>query len=100
MSLTYEWTLLSYKKVPFPPYQDVVIHADWKVKGTDENGDSAEYKSTVIWDPNHLNGNGFIPHDLLDNEQILNWVKDLVSTQPERNIDEKIRNSILASKGT
>jgi len=99
MALTYEWYLLGYKKAAFPPYNDVVIHADWKIIGTDEDGNKDEYKSTVIWDPNRLEKNAFIPHDLLTKEQILDWVKTLVASQPERKIEENIRNKIAAKKG-
>jgi ATP-dependent helicase YprA (DUF1998 family) len=96
MALVYEWTLLKHKKFNNPNLglTEIVAHADWKVMGTDENGDSAEYISTVIWDPNQIKKNKFTPYDQITDEQILEWVKELVATQPERQIEQYIRNSI------
>lgn len=100
MALTYEWTLLSYKKFNNPNLglTEIVAHADWKVKGTDENDYSAEYISTVIWDPNQIKKNKFIPYDQVTDEQILEWVKELVAKQPERQIEQYIRNAIVEEK--
>lgn len=96
MALIYEWTLLRHKKfnTPHMGLDNVVAHADWKVKGTDENGNSAEYRSTVIWDPNSIKKKDFTPYDEVSDEQILEWVKDLVARQPERQIEQYIRNAI------
>lgn len=100
MALVYEWTLLKHKKFNNSNLglTEVVAHADWKVTGTDENGDSAEYKSTVIWDPNDIKKTAFTPYDEVSDEQILEWVKDLVSRQPERGIEQYIRNAIAEQK--
>ena len=96
MALTYEWTLLKHKKFDNPNLglHGVIAHADWKVVGTDENGNSAEYRSTVIWDPNQVKKLKFTPYSEVTDEQILEWVKELVASQPERQIEQHIRNSI------
>jgi len=99
MALTYEWILLGYKKANNPDFTNAIVHADWKIIGTDENGNQTEYKSTVIWDPNNIEANKFIPHEEVTREMVLEWVKALVATQPERKIEENIRKSIAAKIG-
>lgn len=100
MALIYEWTLLNHKKFNNPNLglYNVVAHADWKVKGTDENGDSAEYISTVIWDPNQIKKNQFTPYEEITDEHVLDWVKTLVATQTDRQIEQYIRNAIVEQK--
>lgn len=98
MALNYEWHLLGYKKARTPDFVDVVVHADFEIVGQDEDGWRATYKSTVIWDPNDIEKTNFIPHDLLNDEQILDWVKTLVSKQTERNIEQHIREKIAQDK--
>jgi hypothetical protein len=100
MALIYEWTLLKHKKFDNPNLglYGVVAHADWKVKGTDENGDSAEYIGTVIWDPNQVKKQSYTPYEQVSEDQMLEWVKDIVATQPERQIEQYIRNAIAQQK--
>ena len=96
MALVYEWTLLNHKKFNNSNLGlvEVVAHADWKVTGTDENGASADYISTVIWDPNQVKKHSYTPYEQVTEDQILEWVKELVARQPERQIEQYIRNAI------
>jgi hypothetical protein len=75
------------------PNTDVVITADWRCNGTQDNYSGTCYGSTSFAPPS---GSGFTPYEDLTQDQVLNWcfANGVDQKAIEANVTAQIENQI------
>ena len=79
MGYTYEWKLTGIKKQNTDELSNVVVNTYWNVKAVDENGYSGSFTGATPLSLNALNPQTFTEYNNLTEEQVLSWVKEIVS---------------------
>ena len=79
MGYTYEWKLTGIKKQNTDELSNVVVNTYWNVKAVDENGYSGSFTGATPLSLNALNPQTFTEYNNLTEEQVLGWVKEIVS---------------------
>jgi hypothetical protein len=104
MGLTYEWKLIGLKKQNTQNLSDVIIGTQWKLTGTDEDGNSGIFNGATPFPVQDLNGDGFIDYRDLTEELVLGWIKNHVSGSTPSNymnhINQQIQKQIDSVKFT
>lgn len=80
MAYTYEWKIKNLKKaVNVDDLSDVIIGTQWKVTAIDENGNSGSFDGATPFKASDVDPNNFTPFEELTEEQVLSWIKGVVS---------------------
>lgn len=79
MAITYEWSMTGVKTATSGEIDNAIIGTRWKVVGTDENGNTGEFVGATPFELSSIDTNNFIEYHSLDEENVLNWVKNHVS---------------------
>ena len=79
MGYTYEWKLTGIKKQNTQTLENVVVNAYWNVKAIDEMGHSGSFTGATPLNLNDVDPNNFTPYQNLTEEQVVGWVKNIVS---------------------
>jgi hypothetical protein len=79
MGLTYEWKLTGLKKQNSENVNDAVVGTQWKLTGTDEDGNTGTFTGATPFNINEVNTESFIEYSSLTEAQVLSWVKNHVS---------------------
>jgi len=79
MAYTYEWKLTALKKQSNNEIENAVVGTQWKVKATDEFGNSAEFVGATPFDLHTIDPETFTPYETLTETQVLEWIKEYVS---------------------
>ena len=79
MAYTYEWKLVGLRKQNTSTLDNVVIGTNWKVTGTDEDGNTGEFVGATPFELKSVNTSSFTNYHDLTEAQVLNWVKSRVS---------------------
>lgn len=102
MGFTYEWKLTSLKKQNTENFSDVIVGTQWKLTGTDEDGYSGVFNGATPFQPQDLNGDGFVDYRDLTEELVLGWIKNHVSGSTPANymnhINQQIQRQIDQTK--
>jgi hypothetical protein len=94
MGLTYEWKLTGLKKQNTDTLSDVIVGTQWKLTGTDEDGNSGTFTGATPFEIQDLNGDGFVDYRDLTEELVLGWVKNYVSGSSPTNYMNHINQQI------
>lgn len=94
MSLTYNWEIKSLKKVSTNDINDAIIGTQWKVTATDENGNEGSFDGATPFDLKTIDVNNFTPFEELTQEQVLGWIKNVVSGSSSTNYWDHINGRI------
>jgi hypothetical protein len=102
MGLTYNWTLTGLKKQNTENLSDVIVGTQWKLTGTDEDGNSGIFNGATPFELQDLNGDGFIDYRDLTEELVLGWIQNNVSGSASSNymnhINQQIQKQINSVK--
>lgn len=98
MPLTYTWKLKSLKKTNTTEFSDLVIQTYWECTGTDEDGDSGTFSGATPFDPQDVNGDGFINYEDLTEAIVLSWIQSTVAGSYKEHIDYQIMKQINEKK--
>jgi len=79
MGYTYEWKVTGDKKVNSENIDEAIIGTQWKVVCTDEDGNTGEFVGATPFDLNSINTGSFTAYADLNEEQVLGWIKTVVS---------------------
>lgn len=79
MGYTYEWKLTAIKKQNTEQLDNVVVNAYWNVKSIDEGGNSGSFTGATPLNLNDVDTNNFTEYQNLTEQQIIGWVKNIVS---------------------
>jgi hypothetical protein len=79
MGFTYEWKLTGLKKQNSTNIEDAVVGTNWKVIGTDEDGNEGSFTGATPFSIEQINTGSFTSYSELTEAQVLNWVKNHVS---------------------
>ena len=79
MGYTYEWKVTGVKKVNSENIDEAIIGTQWKVICTDEDGSTGEFVGATPFDLNSINTGSFTAYADLNEEQVLGWIKNVVS---------------------
>ena len=79
MGYTYEWKLTGIKKQNTNQLDNVVVNAYWNVKAIDETGHSGSFTGATPLPLNEVDPNNFTAYSNLSEEQVVTWVKNIVS---------------------
>ena len=79
MGYTYEWSITGIKKANTENIDEAVIGTRWKVVCTDEDGNVGEFNGATPFDLNTINTGSFTTYADLTEQQVLGWVKNIVS---------------------
>jgi hypothetical protein len=79
MGYTYEWKVTGVKKVNSENIDEAIIGTQWKVVCTDEDGNTGEFVGATPFDLNSINTGSFTAYADLNEEQVLGWIKTVVS---------------------
>ena len=81
-------------KKDFDHLKNVVSKIYWEKIGTDENGNSASYRNTTIFNLDLVDFNALIDYRNLTEEIVIGWIQSsLSSTQADR-INKKIEEKL------
>ena len=95
MGLTYEWKLTGLKKQNSETVNDAVVGTQWKLTGTDEDGNQGTFSGATPFSINEVNTGSFIEYSSLTEAQVLSWVKNHVSGSGPSNYMDHINGVIL-----
>ena len=95
MGLTYEWKLTGLRKQNSEHLSDAVVGTNWKLTGTDEDGNVGTFNGATPFNISTVNTASFIEYSSLTEEQVLGWVKNHVSGSTPTNYMEHINGVIL-----
>ena len=102
MALTYTWELVGLKKQNSENFENIVVGTNWKLTGTDEDGNFGIFNGATPFTPQDLNGDGFVDYHDLTEELVLGWVKSVVSGSGDSNymthINQQIQKEINNKK--
>ena len=95
MGLTYEWKLTGLRKQNSENVNDAVVGTNWKLIGTDEDGNEGTFSGATPFSISTINTASFTEYGALTEEQVLSWVKNYVSGSGPTNYMEHINGVIL-----
>ena len=95
MGLTYEWKLTGLRKQNSENVNVAVVGTNWKLIGTDEDGNEGTFNGATPFSINEINTASFTEYSSLTEEQVLGWVKNHVSGSTPTNYMEHINGVIL-----
>mgnify|MGYP000197195192 FL=1 len=95
MGLTYEWKLTGLRKQNSEHLSDAVVGTNWKLTGTDEDGNVGTFNGATPFNISTVNTASFIEYSSLTEEQVLGWVKNHVSGSGPTNYMDHINGVIL-----
>lgn len=94
MGLTYEWKLTGLKKQNGENITEAVVGTQWKLTGTDEDGDFGTFSGATPFKISEISTGSFTEYSSLTEEQVLGWVKNHVSGGAATNYMEHINGQI------
>lgn len=94
MALTYEWKLTGLKKQDTADLSDLVIGTRWELKGTNEDGVFGTFSGATPLDIPDADEPGYIAYADLTEEQVLGWIKGIVSGSSATNYMDHIEAQI------
>jgi hypothetical protein len=96
MGLTYEWKLTGLRKQNSENVNDAVVGTNWKLIGTDEDGNQGTFTGATPFSISTINTGSFTEYSQLTEEQVLGWIKNHVSgSNVSTNYMEHINGQIL-----
>jgi hypothetical protein len=102
MGLTYEWKLTGLRKQNSENVNDAVVGTNWKLTGTDEDGNVGTFSGATPFTISSINTGSFIEYSSLTEDIVLGWVKNYVSgsgpTNYMEHINKQIQKEIVATK--
>ena len=98
MALTYEWELTSLKKTNAANISNVIVGTQWKLTGTDADGDSGSFSGATPFTPDDVDLNSFVEYDALTANTVLSWIQSVVVGGYKDHIDEQIQKQIDVKK--
>jgi hypothetical protein len=103
MALTYTWKLEGLKKQNSNDLDNIIIGTRWKVTGTDEDGVIGSFIGATPFELNTVDPDNFTPYESLTEEQVLGWIKNIVSGSDSRHnywnhINERIEAEIYSKR--
>lgn len=107
LTLTYNVTGLKVKdevNKEGETLQNAVCQTYWKVTGTDENGNTAEWSGATPFSAKNVPAANFVSFETLVEEEVIGWIKAVVDGDPaykqhieeqlQRNIDQEITSEV------
>jgi hypothetical protein len=94
MAYTYKWELTGLKKQNTENLSDVICNTYWKVTATDENGLEASFTGATPFKVSDVDVNNFTSYSSLSEEQVLTWIKNVVSGSAPSNYWAHIKERI------
>lgn len=79
MAYTFNWELKALRKANSDSYNDIIIGTNWKVTATDEDGYEGSFDGATPFKAAEINPSTFTEYASLTEEQVLGWVKSVVS---------------------
>jgi hypothetical protein len=103
MGYTYEWKVTGVKKVNSENIDEAVVGTRWRVICTDEDGNKGEFNGATPFNLNTINTGSFTAYADLSEEQVLGWIKNVVSgsnrmTNYWKHIQGKMDEEIIRNK--
>ena len=95
MGLTYEWKLIGLRKQNSENVNDAVVGTNWKLTGTDEDGNAGVFSGATPFTISSINTGSFIEYSSLTEDVVLGWVKNSVSGSSSTNYMSHINGVIL-----
>jgi hypothetical protein len=95
MGLTYEWKLTGLRKQNSENVNDAVVGTNWKLIGTDEDGNEGTFSGATPFSISTINTASFTEYNSLTEEQVLGWIKNHVSGSGSTNYMDHINGVIL-----
>lgn len=100
MTISYSWQITSLKKMDTEDLQGVIFQTYWKKIGTDTDGNTGEFSGATPFDPSTVDPENFTTFETLTEDQVLDWIKNVVVGDYERHVNEQIARQIDEKKVT
>ena len=79
MAYTYAWEIRNLRKVSTNDINDAIIGTQWRVVATNADGVTGQFDGATPFDLHTIDTGSFTPFEDLTEEQVLGWIKDVVS---------------------
>lgn len=79
MAYTYAWEIRNLRKVSTNDINDAIIGTQWRVIATNADGVTGQFDGATPFDLHTIDTGSFTPFEELTEEQVLGWIKDVVS---------------------
>lgn len=101
MAVTYTWKIVALKKLDSAnSIQNAIVEVDWIKTGVDEYGIEGNFEGKTKFNLSEINPETFIPFNQLTEQQIIDWIKQVVVGGYEITVNERIQQDIDSKKGT
>jgi hypothetical protein len=94
MGYTYEWKVTGIKKVNSENIDEAIVGTQWKVICTDEDGNTGEFVGATPFNLQSIDTGSFTPYENLTEEQVLGWIKNVVSGSSSTNYWDHIQGQM------
>lgn len=97
MAITYTWKLIGLKKSNPSALgvENVIIGTRWNVTGEDEDGNTGVFAGATPLSLESVDLDNFTAYEDLTEEQVLGWIKEIVSGSQPTNYWDHIEGRIL-----
>jgi len=79
MAYTYAWEIRNLRKVSTNDINDAIIGTQWRVVATNADGVTGQFDGATPFDLHTIDTGSFTPFEELTEQQVLGWIKDVVS---------------------
>lgn len=93
MTITYTWKITGLKVKDTTDVLNAVVQTYWTKTGVDAEGNEGTFSGATPLDLN-LGEGKFIPFEDLTEEDVLAWVKEIVTGDYEKRVNEEIQKQL------
>jgi hypothetical protein len=94
MGYTYDWKLTGIRKQNTDTLDNVIVNTYWRLTGVDETGHSGSFTGATPLSLDSVDTASFTTYEELSENQVLGWVKDIVSGSGPSNYWSHIQSQI------
>ncbi len=94
MAITYTWEVTSLKTKNEGDNLNAVVQTYWKKIGTDENGNQGTFSGATPFTSVDVPAGEFVPFEELTEENVLDWIKAVVTGMYEEHVNKQIHKQI------
>jgi len=102
MARTYEWSVKQIKKADNEDFTGAIIGTQWKLIGTDDDGQFGQFDGATPFKLEHINPDDYTPYEELTEEIVVEWIKNVASSSNNptywQHIDEVITKDIYTKR--
>ena len=94
MTITYTWKVTSVKVKDADSLKNAIVQTYWEKIGVDEAGNTGTFNGATPFTPDLEKADSFVPYEQLTEENVLDWIKSVVTGEYEQHVNRQIQKQI------